>query len=287
MMEVFEKSIMSTDSIPKEILATAISIIIPVKDNQPGIDRFLDTFFKVTPEHNLPKEIIICDNNSATPVSTCKDYPVPVLVCLAKKRGPAAARNAGVQQAAGEWILFTDSDCIPTPTTISGYLSSENSSVAYAGNIEIVTDDVLSNYYRKRKTLIPPEDNNLSSAAPLYLVTANCLVLKSSIEAVGGFNENFKQAGGEDVDLAWRLKARGQLSFALNSITRHEFDDGFNGFVKRFIRYGRGNRQLGFYHAIPMFPEFPKFKKNTLSLHLLAIVEYLAMIYGFMLGEIK
>ena len=41
-----------------------ISIIIPVRNNQKGINKFLDSFFKTHNNKMYPKEIIIVDNNS-------------------------------------------------------------------------------------------------------------------------------------------------------------------------------------------------------------------------------
>ena len=170
---------------------------------------------------------------------------------------------------------------------MAGYNNINNHAIAYAGNIEIVSEDTLSDYYRCRQVLIPPQEPDTDIESPLYLVTANCLIYKKAIEAIDGFNESFKQAGGEDVDLAWRLKSVGELRFCWKSITRHEFEDGFKGLVKRFIRYGRGNKQLGFFHKLPMFPQFPTFKKQKVSHFIFASIEYLSMIYGYYLGEIK
>ena len=272
----------------KDIQCNDISIIIPVKNNQAGIDRFLGKLISVTAQQDYPHEVIIVDNNSAPPIYLELDsnYPIPVRLAHCSIRGPAAARNVGVRLAKGNWTLFTDSDCIPTSSTLSGYQTTNNQAIAFAGNIEIVSNDPLSNYYRTRETLIPPPEKN-NPDLPVYLVTANSLMLKSAIVAVGGFNEKFKQAGGEDVDLAWRLKSIGDLKYCRSSITQHEFDDGFKGMVKRFIRYGRGNKQLQTFHKVPMFPVYPEFNKRTFSQEVFACVEYLAMIYGYQLGEIR
>tara|TARA_R110002051_G_scaffold298997_1_gene366052 strand:+ start:246 stop:473 length:228 start_codon:yes stop_codon:yes gene_type:complete len=46
------------------ITISEILIVIPVKDNQTGIDNYLTKFFETHPEIDYPKEIIIVDNNS-------------------------------------------------------------------------------------------------------------------------------------------------------------------------------------------------------------------------------
>ena len=43
-----------------------ISVVLPVKDNQAGVERFLDSIIENVPESYWPREIIIVDNNSST-----------------------------------------------------------------------------------------------------------------------------------------------------------------------------------------------------------------------------
>jgi glycosyltransferase involved in cell wall biosynthesis len=60
--------------VDSEIIAKEISIIIPVKNNQQGIDKFLDTFFHITQKKYYPKEIIIVDNLSTNPIKIKDKY---------------------------------------------------------------------------------------------------------------------------------------------------------------------------------------------------------------------
>lgn len=98
-----------------------ITIIIPVKDNQNGIDLFLTEFFSTHSADNFPREIIIVDNNSSPKIELKRtDYPIPVRLLTCSKIGPASARNFGVQHSQTDWILFTDSDCVPTSSLLKG-----------------------------------------------------------------------------------------------------------------------------------------------------------------------
>ncbi|MDO6762043.1 glycosyltransferase [Agarivorans sp. 1_MG-2023] len=264
-----------------------VSVVIPVKNNQAGITRFLSRLQQVMVADQRPLEVIIVDNNSDQPLSLPKDYPLPLTLAQCKLVGPAAARNVGVGLAKGEWVLFTDSDCIPTANMVAGYSTKQNHYVAYAGGIEIISNDLLSRYYRGQETLTPREAIYSERLAPDYLVTANCLVLKAAIEHIGGFDCSFKQAGGEDIDLAFRLLEIGELAYQFNSITVHEFDDGFSGFVKRFQRYGRGVRQLADKYQLDFKPRPFLPTKFTWANLVLALIEYVAYATGYAKGGLK
>lgn len=230
--------------VEKTISPKTVSIVVPVKNNQRGVDRFLKTIIENMDPENYPCEVIIVDNNSDQKISITKELPFPVTVLECKKPGPGAARNLGVAAAKGKWILFTDSDCVATPTLVSGYSKTDNESVAYAGMIDIKGEDDLNAYYREQEILIPQKIYTAHGVFPWTIVTANCLVLKSAFTAVHGFNEKIIYAGGEDTDLGFRLRFVGKVQFNFNSVAIHEFNDGFSGFVARFMRYGRGGYLL-------------------------------------------
>jgi glycosyltransferase involved in cell wall biosynthesis len=259
-----EKLVLSHDiEIEKSISSDLISVVVPVKNNQKGIDRFLHILSTLTDEANYPLEVIIVDNNSDDRVQVTGCYPFPVKVLDCKKLGPGAARNTGVHAANGKWILFTDSDCIATPSLLSGYYSENNDCVAYVGKAEIQGDDPLSNYYRELNMFIPPKTKTAEGFAPWTVVTANCLVLKSAFTAINGFNEKFIYAGGEDTDFGFRLSLAGKMQYNFNSVALHEFKDGINGFINRFVRYGRGARLLDEHYVGDIFSNVAFFPKSS------------------------
>lgn len=72
-------------------------------------------------------EVVVVDDGSTdhTPaVLRCyqrKAARVPVrVVRLSMRRGVTAARNAGVDAARGQWVLFSDDDCVSAPDQVAG-----------------------------------------------------------------------------------------------------------------------------------------------------------------------
>lgn len=272
--------------IPRSFCCYDVSVVIPVKDNQDGIDRFLREFFLTHKREFYPKEIIIVDNNSHSPIIIRDEFlsdktPIRLLKC--SRKGPACARNDGYRKAVGEWILFTDSDCLPTETFLTGYINAANGAVAYAGNVRALgNNDVLSQYYDEQEILIPPKytDEN-GTESPEYLVTANCLVWKDALHRIGGFDESFPVAGGEDIDLGFRLRQIGKLSFALDSVVHHNFEDGILGFLHRFYRYGIGNGLVARLHSLNLKPRFFLPNNRRFVNYFIACLQFLTLRIGY------
>jgi len=257
--------------------------VIPVKNNQDGLNQFINKFNESHSKKNSPLEMIIVDNNSVPTIKlSMKDVCCPVKIIKCKDPGPACARNKGWKEAQAEWILFTDSDCIPSESLISGYIEASNGSLGYAGNVLPVHQDPISKYYESQGTLIPSRHLIDGKEYPDYLVTANCLVWKKALEFVGGFNESMTLSAGEDIDIGFRLREKGNLGFAWNSLVYHNFDDGLIGFIKRFWRYGRGNGQLSKILSLDMKPRgiFPQ-KPSRIN-YLLSKIQHLSLLGGYL-----
>lgn len=267
------------------IVRREVSIIIPVKNNQKGVDSFLEAFFATHDEGKWPKEILIVDNNSSVVVRVKEIYlqrglPIRVLVCT--RKGPAAARNCGVRASVGEWLLFCDSDCRPTASLLTGYLDSPKQAIAFAGHVKGTPTAYLSRYYDDEETLIPYRKPDAAGADfPLYVITANALVWRRAFEECGGFDESFHGAGGEDVDLGRRLWQIGHIEYEPASVVLHDFSDGFIGLCRRFIRYGKGNRHLEHATGIRMRPHFRGPRKRTALNMIAMLAQYVFMSIGY------
>ena len=260
-----------------------ITIVIPVKDNQNGIDLFLTEFFSTHSAVNFPREIIIVDNNSVPKIELKRtDFPISVRLLTCSKIGPASARNFGVQHSQTDWILFTDSDCVPTKNLLTGYIKVQNGSVGYAGNIKAYGQDIISKYYEQQEILLPPKVyEQPNRPRPDYLITANCLVWRPAFDKVGGFNETIKIAGGEDIDLGFKLLNIGELTYAFDSIAKYNFGDGIWDFKERFVRYGFGNKIISKLYNLDLKPKKFKPNKRTSINYILAFMQYVWLSKGY------
>lgn len=89
---------------------TKISVVIPTYNRQSLLNRAIGSVLSQNLSA-LTLELIVVDDGSTSPadVSGFKDKPVK-LIRLEKNAGPQIARNTGIRQATGEWVVMLDDD---------------------------------------------------------------------------------------------------------------------------------------------------------------------------------
>ena len=110
------------------------------------------------------------------------------------RRGPAANRNHGARHASGEWLAFIDDDCIPDRAWLEEVAQVVSAAEVIEGRTVCLG-----------KTNHPLEEvvENLSGD---LLWSCNLAIRRDLFERLGGFDEDFLEAGGEDLEFAWRIR---------------------------------------------------------------------------------
>lgn len=176
--------------------------------------------------------VVAADGASAEVHAVLRAFPAVRVVRLDPGRGPAAARNAGWRAAAGEWIAFTDDDCVPAPGWTAALLAAAAPDVVVQGRVEPAAAE---------RDRIGPFARTLwvRDAGPFFQ-TANVLYPRALLERLGGFDECFRAPAGEDTDLGWRALERGARSvFAPDALVHHAVHEpGWRGLVRDAPRWG-------------------------------------------------
>ncbi len=172
-------------------------------------------------------EIIVVDNGSTDQTLTLirDEYPQVILISNNVNRGASFARNQGVANACGAWILTLDSDVVLEPDFFEQFLLAEK---GFADNIGMVQTNILDKdggrIYSQGVYLSPwrrfHDINRGKSAGAdhpgIGRILGPCsaaafyrrLMLEQVREKSGYFDERFFFLV-EDVDLAWRARRAG------------------------------------------------------------------------------
>jgi GT2 family glycosyltransferase len=162
-------------------------------------------------------------------------------------RGPAAARNAGIQKAEGEFIVFIDDDVVPEPQLLGEHARSHREAgrdVVVLGPLLTPEGFEMTPWVRWEQDMLMKQYNAMLrgdwSATARQFYTGNASLRRSHILAVGGFDEGFRRA--EDVELAYRLADKGlDFVFNMQAAGAHFAERSFRAWLDAAYSYGRND----------------------------------------------
>ncbi len=149
-------------------------------------------------------ELVIADDGSTDDTldvleRLAADAPFPVRVLPGEHGGAARARNRAWRHAPGDRVLFTDDDCLPTPGWIAAHLDAAATADIVVGRTGPADGEEPDGPYAR---VLRIDDAR-------FFATCNVSYRRSDLSAVGGFDERFRYAAGEDTDLGLSVRARG------------------------------------------------------------------------------
>jgi GT2 family glycosyltransferase len=176
------------------------SVVIPTYERADDLRTCLHSLRYENQKGSPPYEIIVTDDSSTdrSRKLVAEEFP-SVSWGMGKRNGPAGNRNAGVDRANGDWVVFLDDDCIAQTGYLEGYakaIRSNPESLAFEGRIFPE---------RPRKTWAEGCPENERGG---MFWTSNLCVKRKLYLDMDGLDERFEIAY-EDVDFAYRLQAEG------------------------------------------------------------------------------
>ena len=189
-------------------------------------------------------EVIVVDDGSTDSIAAiAAEYGFRVI--RATHGGLSRARNLGLAVADGEIIAYTDDDTEADPHWLT-YLAATFMQTEYAGvggpNLAPGGDGFMADAIANAPG--GPIHVLLSDSEAEHIPGCNMAFRKSCLQEIGGFDPQFRVAG-DDVDVCWRLQARGwRLGFSPAALVWHHPRKAVRAFLKQQLGYGRAEAML-------------------------------------------
>lgn len=200
-----------------------VSVIIANYNKNILLKILLQSIFSQLQEGD--EVIVIDDASTDNSVKLTREFDCK-LIQNTENIGPASSRNNGVRESKNELLVFCDSDSCWEPETLSKIKNWFNDSdvVALSGNLSLepISPTFCGFFY------LLEEEENLHRAKVItgptnYWSSTLGAIRKETFNEVDGFNETYKGADIEDLELGLRLREKGTLIFDKDLVFTHDY----------------------------------------------------------------
>lgn len=222
-----------------------LSIVIPAYNSEKTITPLLESIRQSKGVDLREVEVVIVDDCSEDDTEEIfnkyyKRYKHYKYYKLTKNHGPAHARNVGVKYTRGKKVLFLDADVILFPDSLKEVINSfKNDPDLFALTGVWDKKQKNNNFFPKFKALRDWSYwiNERDPKNYYYLFSTRVAAIDRALFLrLGGFDETYKAALVEDIELTYRIARRYAVVFNPKVIVHHEFEDFWIVAKKYFLR---------------------------------------------------
>ncbi|MBK7876625.1 MAG: glycosyltransferase [Planctomycetes bacterium] len=236
----------SVSSIGGNATAPRLSVVLCTYDRKAILAKSLASWAAQRCAPNDFEVVVVNDGSTDGTREWLEANPlsVPGRVLHRPNGGLAAARNTGIAAARGEFLLFVNDDTIASPDLVAQHLAAHDAE-AREGRAALVLgtfeqplpalDSALMRYLEVSDFVFRYSDTKDGETYDFQRFwTCNVSVRAEHVRAVGGFDESFKVYGAEDIDLGFRLHARGlRVLYRAAARAQHDHVLDFDTLKKR------------------------------------------------------
>ena len=214
-----------------------MSVVVPARDAAATIGACVAAVLAQRFPADRRELIVVDDGSRDGTAAVARDAGARVV--SETGRGPAAARNAGARAASGDLLLFTDADCVPDPDWIARLVAPfrDPDVVATKGAYRTEQPQLVARFAQaeyedkyRRMRHFPTID---------FVDTYSAAYRRDAFLLAGGFDERYRQAANEDLDLSFRLAEQGsRMIFVPDALVRHTFPTRLRDYARRKYKVG-------------------------------------------------
>lgn len=253
------------------------SIIIPAYNAENTIATCLESALNQSVQKKDYEVIVIDDGSRDNTLKIAENYPVRIKP--QRNQGPATARNNGAEQAKGDILIFTDSDCEldfnflknitapfkhdPEIVGVQGsYKTKQTQFMARFGQVEI------ENRYKKMSK------NKYTD----FIGTYAAAYRKDIFQKYNGFDTGFPLASGEDTEFSYKLHRNGhKMIFEPQAFVYHRHPAKLTKYIKS--KFYRGYWRIRLYRKHPQKTINDSYTPQGLKLQVLSIPFFILFVF--------
>jgi GT2 family glycosyltransferase len=227
--------------LPRDLAWPRISVVVCTYNGARTLRDSLEGLRKV--EYPDFEVIVVDDGSTDESAAIARAYDVRLI--STPQRGLSNARNTGMEAATGEIVAYLDDDAYPDPHWLT-YLAAAFLNSTHAGiggpNLAPSGDGPIAECVANAPG--GPVHVLLSDREAEHIPGCNMAFRKTCLEAIGGFDPQFRVAG-DDVDVCWQLQERGwTLGFSPAALVWHHRRNSIRTYWRQQYGYGRAEALL-------------------------------------------
>ena len=207
--------------------ALKVSVVIPTYNDEGTIAETLESVFAQRFDGGI-EVIVVNDGSTDGTRAVLEKFGTRIRIIDQQNRGVAAARNAGIRQATGKYIVPLDGDDNLSDEMLAKtvpLLDKTPGCVAVFTNgmeVDGTGREISHSYVEPGRDHAPTLDEMLGGE-PWPILPSGTVTRRDTLVAIGGFSEEFRPGywGGEDTFTFLLMRERGEFIHVPELLFRH------------------------------------------------------------------
>ena len=232
------------------------TMLIPFYNEEKNIKGLLNCLEKLNPK---PAELIFLDDYSTDSSRQILEERGFSVISNTEQKGKKSVLKQGVMSAKHNTIVCTDADCSFESNWLGRLYAAHKKEGFTFGVVEYITTGSVFSYYQwmENRALMAIGLGSFFLGYPLMCNGANLMFDKATWEEVGGYENNMKVQGGDDIFLmhAFYRKDKSLVNLSIDSVVYTESKANLLSFMRQRRRWANKTQFYGPLYA-KVFPLF-------------------------------